>query len=111
MLTEETIEELKAKHGRKLWLFNTSEVDEESDFDVVIRPPSAAEFKCFRDGVGDDEKTTSQVVDAFVRDCVVHPDRPTFAGILNRYPGIVSPISIKLQEMAGSSRKLQGKAL
>lgn len=111
MLTEETIKELKAQHKR-LWHFSTAELaDDADDFDIVVRAPSPAEFKCFRDGISDDEKVRSQVVDAFVADCVVYPDRPTFAGILRLFPGIVSPISVKLQEMAGSTRKLAGKAL
>lgn len=105
MLDQATIDELKAKHGQGLELFET-EIG-----DIVLKPPKEAEYRRFLDRVAEGDDSTSGAVIDFVEPHVVHPELSTFRQMRAEKPAIVTVLSNKLRRMAGSALVGEGKKL
>ncbi len=105
MLDQGIVDELKAKHGAGLELFET-EIG-----DIVLKPPKEAEYRRFLDRITEGDENTSGAVIDFVEPHVVHPEISKFREMRKDKPAIVAGLSNKLRRMAGSTLVGEGKKL
>lgn len=81
MLTQEQIAELELKHPGCVHI-----VDTRKRFEFVIRPPTPAEYKRWRQAVGTDSLKHA-ATENLMRAACVYPDIPGMEAILERFPG------------------------
>jgi hypothetical protein len=103
MIDEATVEKLKAEHG-ELHLLRASGAE------VVVKPPSRAQWKRFRAYVAD-ERRRPDAVESLLRDCVVYPDAAALDGILEKRPGLAETFGNQVVELAGASGEAEKKVL
>lgn len=106
MLDQQTIDELKAKHGSELELHELGELG-----DVVIKPPTEAEWRRWSERVSDDKDDRVAATHDLVRGCVVHPDGKAYAEMVRKKPAIVQGLSLRVQRLAGANLIGEGKKL
>lgn len=77
---------------------------------AIFRTPTAAEYKRFTANILDDKPSTKAAAgEIMARNCVVHPDKQTFASWCERYGGIGSAVLKPLSKLAGAELAERGK--
>lgn len=104
-LTEDQIDELKAKHGDNLHMIRTDDDDM-----IVAKPPTKGTYDKYKAALFDNQKKT-RAGEFLVRDCLVFPDKQTFAAMLEEKPALAETFSQKLLELAGARESVEAKKL
>ena len=99
--TDEQIEELKTKHGNKLY---DLELDE-PEVTVVFTRPLKAAWDGFVDKLGRDEESRSKAMTSLAKACTVFPPQPELVSIIEEYPGVANTIARAIQETVGLDTK------
>ena len=95
-MEREKIEALKREKG----LDRVAVVRLDSVAEVVLRPPTRAEWRRFKEQ-GQDAQRRIGAAEQLVKDCVVHPEAAEFEKLLDRYPGIVDRVENVVADLAG----------
>lgn len=105
-MTDEQLEQIKQAHPTlKLRLLSHPD-----GFEVVIRRPTAIEWKRFVSQAQDDSKRVD-AGDVLVRTCVVFPGKPEFAQLMEEAPGFQTSLLKAVTEHAGATGDLEKKTL
>ncbi len=64
---------------------------------VIVRKPAFATFRKFQDS----KEKAHDAASAFVKGCLVHPEREAYAALLEEYPGMLMRLVTACAEMAG----------
>lgn len=105
-LSEDLVQELKAKHGDKLHVIDLDEAGE-----VVFKRPSNAVWSRFVDSLSDDDASKAKSIKDLVETCVVYPALADFRAIVEEFPGIVQTIAGEIKTVAGLSTKKKASKL
>lgn len=99
------IEELRQKHpGAELHRLRVAgEV-------LIVRSPSAAAWERFTSKRGD-AGTRFAACRQLVIDCVLQPAGTALLEVLDRRPGLVDSVSVKLAELAGAAEEAEAEKL
>src|SRR6516165_1628831 len=102
MIDEQTITDLKLKHGSDLHLLNANLGDNDNprDYEFVVKAPGA-EYKRFRAMLRDDTQAPL-AMETIARACVVYPDAPTMQALLQGKPAVWDRLGVKIVELAGT---------
>jgi hypothetical protein len=78
---------------------------------AVVRTPTAAEYKRFRDMMRKAKNDTEKgaAVDLLSAPCRVYPDAPTFDKLLAAFPGLGDALAQPILKLAEGSKQEQGK--
>jgi bifunctional DNA-binding transcriptional regulator/antitoxin component of YhaV-PrlF toxin-antitoxin module len=106
VIDEKLIATLKEQHGDRLELV----ADEDLGIEVVVRPPTDAEWDRFV-AQGSDESQRHHAPKSLARACVVYPAGDELRALLQKYPAFTVSISKELVEMAGATRAVRRKKL
>lgn len=96
VISEEMIDDLKRKHGDKLSLLVSGDVE------VVVRKPSSGDMKRWRADTADAARR-SIANENLVRSCVVFPAPAEMKTILEDLPGLVEEFIEPLLKLTGLS--------
>ena len=108
-ITQETIDQVKAKHsGAELHLLTATVRGDRHE--VIVKCPSAAEYQEFRDYLSDDGKKT-RAYERLVRSCVVHPEMAGLDALLAQKPGLSTTFGSELTNIAGAVEDVEAKKL
>jgi hypothetical protein len=102
-IDEQTIEDLKAKHGEVVHL-----VDPETRTEVVARKPPRAAYKRFR-SMAFDPKKQADAAESLMVDCVVYPSRDEWNAMLEQYPALAETFAPEVLKLAGASQSVDAK--
>ena len=109
LVSEETLEALKAKHGNRLhqWIFEDDEGDEQA---IVFRKASKAVWGRYVDSLASDAPrfATSQ---ALVEGCVVFPEIKELRTLVDAEPSLVSAIERQISAVMGKGKKREAVKL
>jgi len=92
-LPQETVDELTKKHGE-------ISVIRYLDRDVVLRKPTAAEYKRFR-AISFNEKKRDVALETITRDTMVHPSGAEVDALFERYPAVGEAVGPEALRMVG----------
>lgn len=101
-LDQATIEALKQKHGRRLYLVEDADVGP-----VVFKPASKAVWGEFIDQSGNVDDATRTLFDA----CVVYPAGSELQQMHDDFPAFADSLAVAIREKSGGRRGLTPKAL
>lgn len=100
MLTEEKIQELKAKYGELHEI--TAEISEDESLVVTCRAPSRPLFARFTKEAKED---MHRAMTNLVNDCLLDPDLATVKAKFEQYPGLPATLAGDLLELAKAGVK------
>ena len=97
-VTEELLEKLKAEH--KYVAYVNGEFDDEIVWEVVLRKPTAKEYKMLRAQVSDGSQkaTAGEVV---FRKIIIYPDRDKIDALLEEWPGVAEACGGAINKLSG----------
>lgn len=101
-LDQTTIDALKQKHGRRLYLVEDQEIGP-----VVFRPAPKEVWAEFIDQSGNADDATRTLFDA----CVVYPTGAELQQMHEDYPAFADSLAMSIREKSGGRRGLAPKAL
>jgi len=93
-MTDQTIEELKEKHGDVYTVETCGAV-------VVFKRCSRMEYKRFRESLASERKK-ADALETLARACIVHPEASELNDFFDRYPAAADVIGSKILEVAGA---------
>ena len=103
-LDDATVSALIAKHGDKLETVELSYLDEP----VVLRPPTEAEWRVFRDT---EHGTVDGRLEFLVDTCIVYPDRSVVQAAAKERPALTMVLGNVVTELAGFQGDVKRKKL
>jgi hypothetical protein len=103
MIDEDTIRDLKAKHGELHMLTSGDAV-------VIVRKPTRKEYERFRANSSDPNKRDIAVA-SLVTTVLVHPDRAAFDKMLDAAPGLCEEFAEPVLELVGLTGQAQSAKL
>lgn len=106
MLDDKLIASLKEQHGDRIELV----ADEDLGIEVVVRPPTDAEWDRFV-AQGADESQRHHAPKALARACIVYPAGDELRDLLKKYPAFTVSITKEIVEMAGATKAVRRKKL
>lgn len=101
-ITEQTIAELKTKHG-EIHLLTAK-----GGHEIIVRAPNDAEWGSFLD---EREKIGARALKGLVRSCLLHPSSSDFKALLDKKPALANVFGAKLLEIAGMEEEAVAKKL
>lgn len=101
-LDQATIADLKAKHGRRLYIIEDPDVGA-----VVFKPASKDAWGEFIDQSGNVDDATRTLFDA----CVVYPTGEALQQLHEDFPAFADSLAVAIREKSGGRRGLTPKAL
>jgi hypothetical protein len=101
-LDQATIDSLKQKHGRRLYLVEDADVGP-----VVFKPASKEVWAEFIDQSGNVDDATRTLIDA----CVVYPAGAELQQMHDDFPAFADSLAVAIREKSGGRRGLTPKAL
>jgi hypothetical protein len=99
MIPAEALEELKQKHG-------TVVVLEAGDYTVVVRKPTRAHWRRFREYASDPAKRPI-CAETLFRDCVVYPDAKALEAMLEDKPALAELFGGEVADIAGAGLEVR----
>ncbi|HEU4406758.1 MAG TPA: hypothetical protein VFS43_15940 [Polyangiaceae bacterium] len=99
----------KAKHG-ELHLLDDAEPGKDPTLEVVVRLPTDADYRMFKEAAFDDEGKKFAGEQLF-QDCIVYPEPAAVLAHFARRPFARGRFVDKLLELAGSQAKVRAKKL
>lgn len=100
-IADETLSELKAKHGeRKVLRLSTTTPD--GVIEVAVLKPGRKEYERFRKQLGDDNKRDG-ALESLLRAHVLSPERAKFDELLEEYPALPEEFGKPLLAACGLS--------
>jgi hypothetical protein len=106
MLSQEQISAFEAQHGDVLVLRGKPGKDELPKWEIVLKKPSRAQYKMFRNAV---QKSDPDAQENLVIGICVHPDRATFQALLDRFPAIPEAVGKPLKVWLDLDLEDEGK--
>lgn len=106
-LTKEQIEELKATHGQ---LYELTLGEAERQRSIVVRMPSKAEWKRFKQQVRDDLKQDIAGV-TLVKTVLLDPSVAEFDGWVTALPGLEDSFAAEVIRLLGATERAEKKVL
>lgn len=113
MLSDEQVDALKAKYGRKL-----VEVEADDGQALIFKKPSKPAWDRFVDKLTRERESKSTAIDELARACFVwpedsagKPDYAVFNAVIAEAPAFAASVIDDLSKMAGASETSRGKAL
>jgi len=101
LLTPAEVQKLKESNGEFTAIRTLGGV-------AAFRAPTRGEYARYNQ-LFFDEKTRAKAFEALVNTCVIMPDRKTFEGWLDKYPGIVTTCVDAVMKLAGVDTDAQTK--
>jgi len=99
-LTQDAIDELKAKHGVRLHAWELEEVGA-----IVWKHPSVATWRKFTDGIANVEQPRSELLLELVTSTVVYPAPQQLSQLLRTEPTLLNQVAKQIQESAAVKQK------
>lgn len=103
MLTDEDIKKLEADHKRIAHIRA-----KDSEWEVVFRKPTRAEYKRFRSSINDPQNA-ADAAEQLARCCIVYPTREAFDALLEEWPAIPEASSKAFLRLVGMAVEADGK--
>ena len=108
LISEEAMQAFKAKDARARKF--TVRIKHEAPFDVVMRPPSWAEFTSWRQLIRSSEPAKAAGANKqLVLFCTLYPDpkTPEFDQVFNQFAGLCDNLANHLGDMAGLTAEVE----
>lgn len=110
MLTKDDVEALERKWKRVLHLKAPHDAGAVPAWEVVIRPPTRAEYRALREE-NNNPRTRAEAQENLISGCVVYPEPDAFQALLEDYPALCDGICTlpAVQDMMGFALKTAAK--
>ncbi len=111
-ITAETIAQLKeARPGIDLYLLKHPEIDATEDVGaesgVVVRPPTDAEWRRFREkALSDEAREQLNGIRELVTTCVVYPSGTQLQELISAHPALVEVWAGEISQITGSTKAM-----